>query len=191
MPDFSFVKEIDPNNKYSWRGKLFITIDIDWCHDDLIEDTINLISKYKVKSTWFATHLSPKVKDLLKNPEVEIGIHPNFNKILNGDYSEEKNYIEVIDNYLKINPLSKSIRSHSLTNNEKLLSQFANKKLTHICNHFIPYSSRVSIKPYKLWDNLIVIPHCWQDNVSLLMENKLPLSINKIFGSFLLKSATL
>ena len=66
-----------------------------------------------------------------------------------------------------------------MTSSERLLDQFKENGLTHISNTFIPYVSKVIIKPYKVWDDLILVPHCWQDNLSLRMRNDIPLRGNK------------
>ena len=176
MSNFSFIKEINPDNKSTWQKKLFLTFDIDWAHDEIINDTLNIISKYGIKSTWFATHNSNEISKLKENPNIEIGIHPNFNGLYNSDFSNGNTSIEVIKKYLKINPNSKSVRSHSLANSERLLNQFETAGLTHICNNFIPNSSGIKIKPFRLWDNIIIVTHCWQDNVSLKIDNKIPLN---------------
>lgn len=176
----SFIKNIQPEIKNTWSNNIFITFDIDWAHDEIINDTYELIKKKNrnLKTTWFSTHKSKQILKISKDPNIEIGIHPNYNGLFNKDFSNGSSSYEVIKRCLKLNPKCSSIRSHSLTNSERLLDQLKENGLSHICNNFIPYSSKIVIKPYKIWDNLIIVPHCWQDNVSLRMQNGIPLGSN-------------
>ena len=177
----SFIKNIEPEITNTWSNNIFITFDIDWAEEEIIKDTYELIKKNNInlKTTWFSTHKSKQVLEMSKDPNIEIGIHPNFNGLFNKDVSNGASSSEVISECLNLNPKCNSIRSHSLTNSERLLDQFKENGLSHICNNFIPFSSKIKIKPYKIWDNLIIVPHCWQDNVSLRMENPIPFGSNK------------
>ena len=47
---FSFISHILPDVPKTWEDKIFISFDLDWCHDDIILDTLDLISKSKKKS---------------------------------------------------------------------------------------------------------------------------------------------
>ena len=96
----------------------------------MIQDTINLLRKAKVNATWFVTHPTKMLKTLQTDFNHELGIHPNFNDLLNGisKNSSEK----VLRDCLKVIPDAKSVRSHSLTQNERLVDQFKASGLTHI-----------------------------------------------------------
>jgi hypothetical protein len=71
-------------------------------------------------------------------------------------------------------PNAKSVRSHSLTQSERLVDQFRNAGLTHISNLFIPYGSGIEAKPFCVWDQMVMVPHSWQDNVALKMDIGFP-----------------
>ena len=123
MNKFDLINNIDINKKESWNNKLFITIDIDWVIDEVLFDTVQLLKKNNSKATFFVTHVSDILDDLEQDPNFELGIHPNLNYLLNGDFRYGKNYREVIDYYLKFVPSAKSIRSHSLTINSLILEK--------------------------------------------------------------------
>lgn len=169
---FSFISKISPTNINSWKNKVFLTFDIDWAHDDIISDTFNLVKNFNLLSTWFVTHETSMVEKLSLEKTIELGIHPNFNPLLNGN--SEKDSTEVLKKSLDIVPSAVSIRSHSLTQNERLLDQFKQFGLTHISNNFIPFGCGINIKPFCVWDKIIIVPHCWQDNVSLKMNLSFP-----------------
>ena len=83
---------------------IFLTADVDWAPDFCIENLFELVNKYGLKLTVFATHSS----ELLKNPPdfIEVGIHPNF---LKTDYESIK---KTTNKLLQIYPNSLGSRSH-------------------------------------------------------------------------------
>jgi hypothetical protein len=164
------ISQINPKIKSSWNDKIFITIDIDWADDEIIIDTIELIEKINVSATWFATHETPILDRIRSNEKFELGIHPNFNFLLNGEYKVGDNCEKIIDNILEIVPEAKSIRSHSMTQSTYLLDLFVNKKLKYDCNHFIPEQTDIKIKPWMLWNDLIRIPYFWEDDISCIYK---------------------
>ncbi len=163
--NFGKIKSISLEEKVYLEKTIFLTFDIDWCCDEVLVDTINIVEKAEIAATWFVTHDTPLLSRMRENPRFELGIHPNFNNLLNGDSSNGKNAEEVIDRLLKIVPEAKSVRSHSMTQSSNLLQLFFNKGLTHDCNHFIPDQAEIQLKPWKLWNGLIKVPYSWEDDV--------------------------
>lgn len=172
-PKFGKISEIKLDVKESWSDRLFLTIDIDWCCDDVLVETINLIEYSGVYATWFVTHKTHLLNRLRENPKFELGIHPNFNS-LEGDL-KNTNATEILNKILEVVPEAKSIRSHSLTQSSKLLQMFVDKGLTHDCNSFIPEQSGIELKPWKVWNGLIKVPHCWEDDLACQYGNNISL----------------
>ncbi len=163
---FRTVSSIEEDRSETWQGKIFLTFDIEWAHDDILSDTIDLVEAYDVSITWFVTHDTPILDRLRANPKFELGIHPNFNFLLQGNETGYKNAEEVIEQLLRIVPRARSVRSHSMLQSSRLLNQFIEQGLTHDCNHFIPWHSGLSLRPWKLWNGLIKVPHFWEDDVA-------------------------
>ena len=88
---------------------------------------LNILNSQNIKSTWFITHQSSILDNLRSDLKVELGIHPNFNKILE-NINNRKDFREIIQGILKVVPEAKSIRSHSLTQNSKILDFVSNHK---------------------------------------------------------------
>ncbi|NQW41860.1 MAG: hypothetical protein HQ463_00305, partial [Bacteroidetes bacterium] len=151
---------------------IFLTFDVDWASDEVIADSLNIVEKQDIKSTWFVTHNSPILERLKENENIELGIHPNFNFLLNGDFRNGRNAEEVVDRLLEIVPNAKSVRSHAMTQSSGLLELFYNKGLTHDCNHFIPEQTEIILKPWYLWNNLIKVPYFWEDDINCVSENR-------------------
>ena len=173
--DFSNISSIYPEKISTWKNKVFLSFDIDWAHDEVLKDTIEIVKKANVASTWFVTHDTPVIEELRKLRACELGIHPNFNPLLDGTSEKARNTSEkVLKNCLSIIPNATAIRSHSLTQNERLVDRFRTEGLTHLSNTFLPHGSAISPRPFRIWDQIVIVPHCWQDNVALRMELPFP-----------------
>jgi hypothetical protein len=172
MHKFSQITTIRVEDKFSYEGKIFLSLDTDWAHDDVLADSIDLIEDAGVAATWYITHDTPLLKRLRDNPMFELGIHPNFNLLLQGREKGGLDAEEVIDRLLEIVPEAKSVRSHSLLQSERLMDMFAERGLKHVSNTYVPRSSEITIKPWFLWSGLVVVPHSFQDNVELRLGRK-------------------
>lgn len=161
MNIFKKVLEIKHDNQITWNNKVFLTFDVDWANDEIFEDTIDLVEMYESPATWFVTHATPILGRLRNNIDFELGIHPNFNLLLDGDDRGGKNADEVVDRLLNLVPEAKSVRSHSLTQSSKLIDLFKRKGLTHECNSLIPAISGITPKPWILSCDFTRVPLFW------------------------------
>ena len=172
--EFSKISKLIPQSESTWQDKIFITFDIDWASDFVLEEVISLIENLKIPSTWFITHSTPLINRLRKNPLFELGIHPNFNFLLEGSPQNGKNAEEVIDQLFEIVPEALSIRSHSMTQSTILQDIFLKKGITHDANHFIPVQSNITLKPWVLWNGLIKVPYFWEDDLHCMYKETIP-----------------
>ncbi len=83
------IASVDPADESTWRGRIFLTFDLDWAHDEVINDAIDLVEAVDVPATWFVTHATPTLERLRANPKFELGVHPNFNPLLDGSSRRE------------------------------------------------------------------------------------------------------
>jgi len=169
--NFEKIKNIDILTPASWKEKLFLTFDIDWCIDQVLSYTLDIIEKYDIKATFFVTHETPLLERMRKNPNIELGIHPNFNPLLNGDLRYGKNIDEIIEYYKNIIPEAVSVRSHSLTVSSPMLNAFEKYSLKFECNQHIPYNSNIEVYPYKHTKNITRVPHFWEDDLHCLNQD--------------------
>lgn len=167
---FGKISEIEVDNPETWQDRFFLTFDIDWAHDEILEDSIDLVEQAEVAATWFVTHETPILERLRANSKFELGIHPNFNFLLNGDPCKGANAEEVIDRVFSLVPEAKSVRSHSMTQSSVLLQLFKDKGLVYDCNHFIPEQAEIDLKPWYLWNGLIKVPYFWEDDISFMYK---------------------
>lgn len=140
------------------------TIDIDWAPEKVIKDTLDLFVEYNVPCTIFATHKS-KILDNCDRNLFEIGLHPNFNSILQGNGG---NVDDVMCKLKEMYPEAKGARSHSLTQSGYILEMYRKYGITYEVNHFFPYHQ--GIKPFILWNGICRIPFNWEDDYHFALD---------------------
>ena len=171
MPNFATISTVEVSDQASWNKRLFLTFDIDWAHDQVLNDTIEIVQKYQASATWFVTHATTVLERLKANTKFELGIHPNFNFLLQGKHDAGQTARDVIERCLEIVPSAKVVRSHSMTQSSGLLEIFKECGLTHDVNHFVPHHTVIELKPWHIWNGLIRIPYSWEDDVHILYES--------------------
>lgn len=100
----------NPTTKFS------ITFDIDWAPDFAIQFCLDLLDKYQLKGTFFATHHTHM------NREIELrghtlGIHPNFLP----NSSQGDTVAKIIEQCLNYSPNAWCMRTHALVQSSPLL----------------------------------------------------------------------
>lgn len=93
-----------------------LTFDIDWAPDTSIELVRDLLAESNVLATFFATHNSDVIQDLVRDGH-EVGLHPNF---LSGT-TQGADPIQVVSNLLNLFPDASVMRTHSLMQSGPLL----------------------------------------------------------------------
>jgi len=153
--EFSTVSEIRPGSRNTWEDKVFVTMDIEWSSDDVLSDTIDLVEDAGVAATWFVTHETRVLERLRANPLFELGIHPNFNRLLDGEDEEGMSAAAVVDRLMQVVPEATSVRSHSLVSSSKLQEIFKSVGLTHELNTLVPETSGARPPdPFLGWNGL-------------------------------------
>jgi len=163
--EFAHIKDIEIEDEASWSDKIFLTLDVEWASDEVLSYVLNKILQHEVKITIFCTHESLLLDKMLSDSRIELGIHPNFNFLLNGDHRYGKSIDEVISHWKRIVPEACSIRSHCVTNGELFHESFSNHGLKYDCNYFLPQSSGIEARPWhNPSKNLIFVPVTWEDD---------------------------
>ena len=162
-------------------SSIYITIDVDWACDEVLEYTIDFLERNEIKATFFVTHDTPLLKRLRQSSLFELGIHPNFQYLLNGT-SKYHDMEEVLDRILEVVPEAVSVRCHSLVQSSPLLDLFKAKGLKYDVNLFIPWESRIELHPIKHWNGMLRVPYCWEDDVACITGNWIKDQLSEIKG---------
>ena len=171
MSRLSTISRIELREESSWNNKIFLTFDIDWAHDDVLNNVIDIVEESNVSATWFVTHKTKVLERLKRNPSFELGIHPNFNFLLEGNHCAGSNAKDVVQRCLDIVPGATAVRSHSMAQSSVVLNIFKECGLTHDVNHFIPHHANFNLKPWVLWDGLLRVPYIWEDDLHIQYES--------------------
>jgi hypothetical protein len=149
---------------------IFITMDLDWACDEVIEDSLNLIDDAGIPVTIFVTHQTSLLERMRKNSLIRLGIHPNFNPLLNNQ--GDKDYLTVIREIKSLVPEAVSARSHGLVNSTGILQAFQDAGITHDLNLFIPFSPGVNLKPFRHFNGMLRLPYFFEDDVQCQLEKR-------------------
>lgn len=168
---FQKLSTVRSSLKETWQDKLFLTFDIDWAHDEILTDVIEVVKKYDVSATWFVTHSTPVNEQLRSNPKFELGIHPNFNFLLEGDFRNGRNASDVVDRLLEFVPDCKSVRSHSICQSSRLTNLFQARGLEFESNDYMSFTEALDIKPWKSESGMIKVPYFFSDELTCLSSS--------------------
>jgi len=100
------------------RYQAHLTFDIDWAPDVSINEIRRIINPAGIKATFFITHKSDILKDLV-NDGHELGIHPNF--LPSSSYGDTPE--KAVDFLLNIVPQARALRTHALVQSSPLLQK--------------------------------------------------------------------
>lgn len=152
----------------NFRKEIFLTFDIDWARDEVIEYTLDLLEKAQVAATIFVTHESPTLKRMRNNSLLEIAVHPNFVPLEHADYNVEDFLSwarEKIKWYKNLVPEATSIRSHGLMQSSRLMDLFKEMGYIRESNLLITLSSGMTLLPFYHWNGLVRVPYFWEDDI--------------------------
>ena len=142
-----------------------LTIDLDWAHHDVIADTLDLVDRHDIKATWFVTHDTPALGTIRAAHGHELGLHPNFNPLLDGQVGVAR---DILKDLLDIVPEARSIRSHSLVRSSRLATTFRGYGLTHESNVLVPPRASRRLPVWRDFSGLVQVPIRWEDDVRLI-----------------------
>ena len=131
-----------------------ITVDTDWVPDLILDDTINLLSKFGIDGTFFCTNATD-----CDFGTHEQAIHPNFLSM---------NFEKHISEILELFPTAKGFRSHSLFFTERLRPILAKKDINYCSN--VMLFEHPNLKPCMMAPSVLEFPLYFMDTFNLIMK---------------------
>ncbi|OLS03670.1 polysaccharide deacetylase WbmS family protein [Tissierella creatinophila] len=112
-------------NNHLWKSEpiICLTFDVDWASEDALKYSYNIIEKYGFKTTFFLTHESKFILELIEKGDIDGGIHPNF--LINSSHGNS--YDEVIDYCTTLLPQAEAYRCHRYFDVNDITETFAEK----------------------------------------------------------------
>lgn len=138
---------------------IHFSCDVDWAPEAVVADALALFEARGIKCTVFATHESPVLR-AARRDLFEVGVHPNFNPVLDGKGGSAD---QVLDAILGMYPEARGVRCHSTAQTYNLLTRFAQRGLVYESNLLLPYARR--LRPFKLPSGLVRLPYVFEDDV--------------------------
>ncbi len=149
---------------YSHETVIVITVDIDWAPRECINDALDLLKKFNISPTIFATDniTSEFIADY------DHGIHPNFT----GPAQDADDIKSTISDCINNFPHAQGIRAHALVFSTR--HQFAVRdnfpQIKYMSNHYI--GGQTGLNPYMAESMLPELPIFFMDNLWLEMNGK-------------------
>jgi hypothetical protein len=144
-----------------------LTFDIDWAHDAVIADAIALVTGRGLRATWFVTHATEAVAPLRETALHDLGLHPNFNPLLEGKGTDARKIMAALG---ALAPGARAVRSHSLVSSSWLSLLFKELGFTHESNTLIPQIDGATRHAWRDWTGLVQVPIRWEDDIRLVCE---------------------
>lgn len=143
-----------------------LTLDTDWASDYAIAYTLELICRYGIKPTVFATNESQVLRQYIADDKIEIGLHPNF---LPGS-THGDNYIDVIDHLVSLYPEAKTYRSHAYFDNWHISAEMFKRGIKYDANLCLYLQE--GLTPLQHATGLLRFPTFWEDGVFFFHKNE-------------------
>ena len=124
---------------------IYFTFDMDWAADFVLTDFLELVQSLKICATVFVTHYTPVLEEM-KNDKIELGIHPNYNPLLQGE-SGNRTCGDVLREIKNIVPEAVSCRSHALTQSSIISREYEKIGILYDLNTYIPIEGGNFIYP--------------------------------------------
>lgn len=176
----NFIKfsDISVERVESWKGKCILSFDIDWASDIVLNWVVDIVESAGVKCCFFVTHNTPVLDRIRKNKNFELGIHPNFNPLIQNN--SDKSADEILAELKLIVPEATVFRSHSLTTSGSFLGLYRKHGANYLSNYMM--NGVKNITPFYQINGLVEVPIYYADDGELfLMSN---IEIPRIKTSF-------
>ena len=121
-----------------------------------MEYVLQLTSDGGIKPTLFLTHISPLERKLFKQKKYDLGLHSNFEKLLNGDDGNRKDAADVLRRLMTQFSGVDVVRSYSLTTSPRLKVLFRDKNFS-VESSFITHGTRTKFPNF--WTEFSGITH--------------------------------
>ena len=142
------------------QNYVILTMDQDWCHTSVLEETINIFESLKLPATVFVTDFTQKWSS---TENLEWGVHPNFAPDSTQGLSVEAIILKADSSVENCT----SWRSHSLFTSTKILDEVSRLTDWKIENNV--YSPKATKIDYDIFPGTSItrIPLNWEDDLEL------------------------
>jgi hypothetical protein len=169
------------NKEVKMRNDVCITLDLDWAPNFVIYDIVNRLLRYKIKATFFVTHLCPIISLIGEYPDqFELGIHPNFRP----DSTQGTTVKEILDYCMYLVPDAVSMRTHSLVQSTPIFKEVMdNTPIKYDVSLFLDRCTHLQPTKFQLGKNYLTrYPYYWEDDIEMGKPGNVSLSLYPVDG---------
>lgn len=152
---------------------IYLTFDMDWAIDDVMKYFYDEIYKPNIPGggTLNVTNYSKILDDIRSDGYLELGIHPNFNRLLCNE-NTEGSVETVVRELMEIVSEAVSARSHSLVTGSQINKCLYENGIRYVSNYIYKPNTNMSIKAFKDHSGIVQIPFFFEDDVYLMDEER-------------------
>ena len=151
--------------------KIFLTLDTDWCPEEVLQYALALFEEHALRCTIFATGRYAALETCAPQ-RIEIGVHPNFNDATLAQYEGK------LQELLALYPNAQGVSSHAMMSSTPLLHLFKQAGLQYDRN-LLRYQ-QPEARPFYYFNGLLRVPIFWEDDIWFAEEQREPF----VAGSF-------
>lgn len=153
--------------------KIYLTFDMDWACDEVMDFLYNLLEEHDLSATVNITNYFGCIDKYKKNTKINLGIHPNFNILIDGIMSgggvnDKRGIIEQCKHTV---PNAVVVRSHSLFSSTPVTKAFYDCGIRYELNCYIEPSKGICIYPW-FFQGVLQIPFFYEDDIFLMTKNE-------------------
>jgi len=137
-----------------------LTFDIDFAPDYMIKNIVDIIEKFNIKATFFATHSSKFLRKISSYSNFEVGLHPN----LSVNSTQGKDFKEILGNLKKKFPNAVGNRFHLLKYSYRDLAMLKDYNLKYDVS-VLRFNSSYLLPVYHKDIDLILFTYLWEDGI--------------------------
>lgn len=150
------------------ENKIYLTFDMDWACDELMEFLYDLLEEYDVSATVNVTNDFGSIKKYKKNKKIDLGIHPNFNRLIDGITGGGVNdKRSIVEQCKLIVPDAVVARSHSLFSSTPVTKVFYDCGIRYEMNCYIEPCRWICVYPWIL-QGVLQIPFFYEDDIFMM-----------------------
>lgn len=154
---------------------IFLTFDMDWAIDEVLEDFYQLIKEYQVKATVHVTHQTRYIETFRQDDAFEIGIHPNFNRGLQGDAGNSAD--KTLGDMKAMVPEAVCCRGHALTTSSLIVTLYDKYGIKYDLNHIVEPVPGMKLSSYQAQSGAAqILPFIFEDDVYISRKNRKPIA---------------
>lgn len=156
-----------------WNETVYLTFDMDWAIDEVMEDFYSLLEKYGLVGTIHVTHETKMLERFRREEILDLGIHPNYNAVL--ECRGGCTYVQVLKEIKEIVPEAVCVRSHALTNSSIIQREYSAIGIKYDLNTLIPAVEGMVLYPFdSVMADLKILPFIFEDDIYLNLRKKKP-----------------